>query len=82
MNKKQENERKTEKNTFASVGGFKVIVYPMTESINLPKVVRERKFRILPGEVGNDFVDGRRNFLKKRVIDKFDEAVKRQLKIN
>jgi hypothetical protein len=59
-----------------------VVVDSVTKSVDLCKVVRKRDFRILPGKIRNDPVNGGRDFLKKGVIDKLKKAVERQLKMN
>ena len=56
-----------------------MIVNTVAKSVDLRKVIRQRKVGVLLAEVRNDFVDGGRNLLKERVVDVFKVAVERKL---
>ena len=57
-----------------------MIVNPVTESINPGEILREHNTGVFLVKIENDFVDGRGNFLKKRVVNEPDETIERKLK--
>ena len=67
--------------TFTSIGNFQMVIDTMTKPVDPLKIVRKSDGRVLLMKFRNNFVNGWWNFLKKRVVDKFKEAVKRKLRI-
>lgn len=81
---KRDNElvKKTAKKkniTFLRAGGPEVVVNTMAKAVDLVEVVRQCKGRVCVVKVGNDFVDSWWDFEEQGIVDKFGEAVERQL---